>query len=519
MVEGHSCHRLAFQHRKRLVGRKFVATSPNGRFSDGAASIDGKVLQRIEVHGKNLFYFFEGFLVVHIHFGMSGHFSVHTAAKAPEPKLTTRLRLENSQGDIVAQLSAMTVTLKDETWYGEKIKDLGPDPLREDANKERLWERWVKTTKGVGLVLMDQSMVAGIGNIFRAEILFKAGLHPEQPTKTIPREGFDRVWQHSVSCLQAGFKHGSIRTVDPEEKLGAAWKRRYIYNQASCGRCGSNVKSWLISARQAYCCPTCQPLLTGTKLPERRQDVLATAKGSHLFPSLCARDDPKLAAATPEKLHTRQLRVLLKSRGLDTHGSRSTLLERLSATIGAANQEVDVESTWGTRLRQIRHWNFGKLYSAAPGSTERERPQPVSPVEKKKRQKKNNSEPPSGINSVRPDTLVEKRPGTSHLFSEIADPADAAREKIAAGEKRSVEHVAEMDDAVASALEEEQHMLPKRRRNGSKTMGIKAFPTPLNGARKMRKPAMSSSSQAQTIACFHRLRRLSEAIPPEPTSL
>lgn len=72
---------------------------------------------------------------------------------------------------------------------------------------------------------MDQSCVAGIGNIYRAEILFKAGVHPEQPARTLPRAVFERVWAHSVLLLQRGFLTGSILTVDPEEArvLGPKW--------------------------------------------------------------------------------------------------------------------------------------------------------------------------------------------------------------------------------------------------------------------------------------------------------
>ncbi|CAM6006417.1 unnamed protein product [Sphagnum balticum] len=90
MVEGPGVHRVALVHRRMLQGRVFQTTSPSGRFVDGAAAINGRVLSHIEAHGKNIFYFFtpkkvkeeEGVLeklgldavVVHIHFGMSGSF-------------------------------------------------------------------------------------------------------------------------------------------------------------------------------------------------------------------------------------------------------------------------------------------------------------------------------------------------------------------------------------------------------------------------------------------------------------
>lgn len=87
-----------------------------------------------------------------------------------------------------------------------------------------------------GLVLMDQSMMAGVGNIYRAEILFKAKVHPETPANSLSRELFDLVWHHSVDLLQRGFKSGSILTVDPEDarKLGQPWTRRYASLRKLC---------------------------------------------------------------------------------------------------------------------------------------------------------------------------------------------------------------------------------------------------------------------------------------------
>lgn len=161
-----------------------------------------------------------------------------------------------------------------------KYAALGPDPLREDADKERLWAKMQATAKPIGQVraprvdgvavgrergrggscvmgpttascglsgvtqshphpprqvLMDQSCVAGIGNIYRAEILFKSGVHPEQPARTLPRAVFELIWTHSVLLLQRGFLTGSILTVDPEEArvLGPKWCVRCWW----CGWC------------------------------------------------------------------------------------------------------------------------------------------------------------------------------------------------------------------------------------------------------------------------------------------
>ena len=115
---------------------------------------------------------------MHVHFGMSGRFSVHAASDPPAATPTTRLKLEGHGR--VAMLSAMTVDLMDEAAFEAKRATLGQDPLREDACAETLWDKFKTRRTSVGLALMDQSMFAGVGNIYRAEILFKAGVHPEQ---------------------------------------------------------------------------------------------------------------------------------------------------------------------------------------------------------------------------------------------------------------------------------------------------------------------------------------------------
>ena len=114
MVEGHSVHRVAKMHRDRLIGKRFQATSPNGRFQQGAAAIEDKVFYRIEAVGKNLFAFFGDEadpVVVHVHFGMAGVWAVYNMEEevVPEPTSTNRLRLVCLDSNITADLSAMTV--------------------------------------------------------------------------------------------------------------------------------------------------------------------------------------------------------------------------------------------------------------------------------------------------------------------------------------------------------------------------------------------------------------------------
>jgi len=199
MVEGHQVARTAAAHRATLRGRRFRAESPNGRFAEGARAVDRRRLLDVQSVGKQLFYFFEGEgsdekgengkerQVVAVHFGMSGRARVATLGSEPERTATTRLRLveeveggkskekEGKENDpLTLHVACMTLLhSRDESLWRQKRAVLGPDPLRADADAELVFEKMMSvrnSKKSVGLLLMSQDVVAGIGNIYRAEI-------------------------------------------------------------------------------------------------------------------------------------------------------------------------------------------------------------------------------------------------------------------------------------------------------------------------------------------------------------
>ena len=328
MVEGHSVHRVATMHRQRLLGKIFHAHSPNGRFTEGAKAIDQKVFYRIEAVGKNLFAFFKhphqsesDSVVVHVHFGMAGAWAVYQGQDevVPEPTPTNRLRLELPDEFLTADLSAMTVNHGGiEDLYESKRAKLGHDPLRTDADPNVLWNRVKKSKKSIGALIMDQSFFTGPGNIYRAEILFKAGVHPDLPGMTLERQEFDLIWKHTVSLLQRGYQTGSILTVDPEEakQLGKPKLRRYIYNTSRCPRCNTGIQVWTIASRTCYACPTCQPRQRGVKV----EDGDDTPKKSDYVPfnSHCAREPvaARLQDSGPDRLTVKELKEQLVSMGV-----------------------------------------------------------------------------------------------------------------------------------------------------------------------------------------------------------
>jgi endonuclease-8 len=259
--EGHTLHRLALDHRKDLAGQVVSVSSPQGRFADAAARLDERVLGGVEAYGKHLFYDFGEGDLVHVHLGLFGKFFRHEPPP-PAPRDTVRLRM-SSMTATVDLIGATDCALIDPAVREAILARLGPDPLRKDADPERAWAKLRKRKTPVGAALMDQSVLAGVGNVYRAELLNVFGIHPEAPANSVTREQFDEMWKTLSGWLRHGVKDQVIITVDPKvvgkprariRKGEALW----VYKQDRCRRCGTEVRRWDLAGRWAYACETCQ---------------------------------------------------------------------------------------------------------------------------------------------------------------------------------------------------------------------------------------------------------------------
>jgi hypothetical protein len=195
---------------------------------------------------------------------------------------------------------------------------------------------------------MDQSYFAGPGNIYRAEILFKAGIHPDKSGMDLERDEFDEIWSHTVALLNRGYKTGSILTVDPEEAraLGKPKLRRYIYNSKNCPRCKSPIKTWDIANRRCYACPKCQPLVSHNHL-ESIAVVTPARTDCVPFNSHCARDsiDSRLTESGPSRLTVKEIKAQLTTMGIKipSKTKKADLVELLTKTIIATKLSGDKE--------------------------------------------------------------------------------------------------------------------------------------------------------------------------------
>lgn len=262
MPEGHTIHRHARIHTDELGGQRLAVSSPQGWASDAAQAVDGKVLERVDAYGKHLLYRFEDDLSVHVHLGLFGKFRRYELP-GPPARDTTRLRfIGDERGMDLA--GAVVSQLIDPPTEDELIARLGPDPLRRHARADRMRTALAKRKIPIGAALLDQSVIAGLGNIYRAEILFACGIEPHRESRSLTDDETDCIWKTAKKMLAYGEKTGKIVTVPRAEAAGPLAKltgrdRHQVYKRERCNRCGTPVRSETMAARAMFWCPNCQP--------------------------------------------------------------------------------------------------------------------------------------------------------------------------------------------------------------------------------------------------------------------
>ena len=282
MPEGHTLRKLADDLTAAFAGRRVRVSSPQGRFAADAEQLDRSLVIGADSAGKHLFLEHEGERFVHVHLGLIGQFDVHTgvergAAGVPDPVGAVRLRmvtlddptdpLPTAYADL---RGAIICDLVGAARRAEVLGRLGPDPLRRDADPDLAWRRISASPRAIGDLLMDQKVLAGVGNVYRAEVLFRHRTHPLRPGNTLRSSQWRAMWADLVDLMAEGVRTGRIDTVRPEhtpEAMGRAPRRDdhggevYVYRRTSlpCLVCGTTVRTGELAGRNSFWCPKCQP--------------------------------------------------------------------------------------------------------------------------------------------------------------------------------------------------------------------------------------------------------------------
>lgn len=289
MPEGHTLHRLAQHFQRVLVGETWRVSSPQGRFTAGARRLDGRVPQRAEAWGKHLFVHVDDD-VWHVHLGLYGAFSFRGRPRfaaeatygaprlggvpefeetpegkvvpaAPEGAVRARIQVRDGWADL---RGPATCSVLDPEEYAGVTGRLGPDPLRELPGMhcaQTFLSNLRRRRVSIGAALMDQRVIAGIGNIYRAESLFCEQISPDVPARDLPEDHVIALWRRLGAQLRDGVAEGRIITVrSPDGGPGAGPRRHYVYRHqgTACLRCSTTIRARELNGRTLYWCPRCQ---------------------------------------------------------------------------------------------------------------------------------------------------------------------------------------------------------------------------------------------------------------------
>jgi len=175
---------------------------------------------------------------------------------------------KDSADESSAKLDVLMEQLReviDEGQVSDVVAKLGPDPLRGDADPSWAWARITKSRRPIGALLMDQTVIAGVGNVYRNELLFRHRIDPYRAGRGIGEAEFGAAWTDLVALMKVGLRRGKIIVVLPEHDHGPpsyrpGRPRTYVYRRAgeACRVCGGPIRTEVLEGRNVFWCPTCQ---------------------------------------------------------------------------------------------------------------------------------------------------------------------------------------------------------------------------------------------------------------------
>ncbi len=261
MPEGNETHRWAERQRAVFGGKKVRVEGPNGRFVD-APLLDGRVLQGVTAVGKHLGYDFGKDRWLHVHMGLYGDFTEGTG-RAPEMRGALRLRISTRTDWLELRGPTDCSVWTQEKWDALRAR-LGPDPLNGDKPDKAI-EKIAGRKTAIGLLLMDQTVFSGLGNIFRAELLFRARVSPFRVGAEVPAEVLRGIWKDAGPLMRAAMVDRRIvttRAKDRPHRTGEALQEEahYVYRRKGrpCFLCGTEIRTQVMAGRNLFWCPGCQ---------------------------------------------------------------------------------------------------------------------------------------------------------------------------------------------------------------------------------------------------------------------
>lgn len=251
MAEGPVVHHYAKMLQRALEGKQAEVVFTSAELKPHSPTFQGTTVSRVEAHGKQIRIYFANERIILVHLLMWGSWRIYRRGAAwDKPPQRARLVIRTSGHEAVAFSAPVVKVFTRETLQDSEWAALGPDPLRPDFSlpecKNRLtWE----PEREIGEVLLDQRVIAGIGNILRIEILFSSHIHPRRKAGNLGDAETEEIIHWTVRLMQEW-----LRTISRKQP----WMRIYRRSGHPCPVCGTRIEYFRQAGRITYACPHCQ---------------------------------------------------------------------------------------------------------------------------------------------------------------------------------------------------------------------------------------------------------------------
>jgi endonuclease-8 len=276
MPEGDTIFRAARTLQKVLGGH--VVT----RFETAYAHLDrvdvdtpivGRTVEKCESAGKHLLIVFSGDLILRTHMRMNGSWHVYRHGerwwRGPQ---AMRVRIDTADWVAVAfNVPVAEFVTARQLERSDPVARLGPDLLGAEFDRDEAVRRIIASgARSIATTLLDQRIVAGIGNIYKSEVLFMCGVHPDVPSSAVPLPVLEGMMELARKLLRDNVIEGTsarIQTYRNLRQLSSASEHDeslWVYGRRGkpCRKCGTAIemKKTGLDARSTYWCPTCQTI-------------------------------------------------------------------------------------------------------------------------------------------------------------------------------------------------------------------------------------------------------------------
>lgn len=259
MPEGDSIHRVATALRPLVIGKELRGVRIAGATRDDLA---GARVTAITTHGKHMLVDLDRGWQVRVHLGMNGRWRRYRAPRTAPPDASLVLATAD---DELACLRAPTVelTARRDARHGRALASLGPDLLADDFEPAAAAARArAAGARPIGVVLLDQRVAAGIGNVYKSEVLWLEQRSPFAPARDLSDDQLTALYERARTLMRMNLGRGARVTRTGPRGDRAADERTYAYGRARrpCLRCGTPITTALQGdqLRRTYYCPRCQ---------------------------------------------------------------------------------------------------------------------------------------------------------------------------------------------------------------------------------------------------------------------